>query len=143
MRFPPEWLSRWLARKPRHSAAPLGLEAQQVSALKALAATPAWTHYLQALQAVAEQQAAELASGLPHDKYLFTCGALHALRRAYTLIDDVVTATQNITELTDARQRASAERERRARNVFLNTPWYDGYIRDRIAADAGRVASGG
>jgi hypothetical protein len=129
------WLTNLLRRKPQASPLPLGLSETEVQALKQLAGSPHWKHYLRALEATCERQVAELASGLPHDRYLFTCGALYALRRLYTLTDDVLAVTQTIKETADARQRASAERQGRASNVFLNTPWYDQYVRDRVDAE--------
>jgi len=46
----------------------------------------------------------------------------------------VLTVTKSIKEMTDVRTRASAEREQRAHNAFLSTPWWDQYVRDAIRA---------
>jgi hypothetical protein len=89
-----------------------------------------------ALEAVCEREAAQLATGLPHDRYLFQCGVLYALRRAYSLSNDIVTATNNLEEMTNARSRSAAVAEQRRANTFLNTPWWDGYQSD--AANAAR-----
>ena len=132
------WLTSLLRRRAPASALPLGLSETEVQALKTLQAAPAWKHYLRALEAVAERQAAELASGLPHDRYLFACGALYALRRLYTLTDDVLAVTSTIKEISDVRQRANAERTGNASSVFLNTPWWDAYVRDSVDAERAR-----
>ena len=130
------WLTRWLRKAPR-SALPLGLSETEVEALRAVVSTPHWPHYLRALEALADSQLSELAGGLPHDRYLFTCGALFAIRRCYQFPDDVLTAVTSLKEINDVRSRATAERESRTRNTFLNTPWWDSYVHD--AARAGTV----
>lgn len=76
---------------------------------------------------MAEQQANELASGLPHDKYLFASGALTALRRIYTLTDDILAAAATLKELDDDRTEHERRSAERASTRFLNTPWYDGW----------------
>lgn len=126
------WLHKWLKRKPAQSDLPLGLTETQIQGLKQVTSSPSWPHYLAALEALADQQTNELASGLPHDRYLFTCGALYALRRAYTLADDIVTLTRNLKEIHDVRERANAEHQQRTASAFINTPWWDQFVRDRI-----------
>jgi len=130
------WMTKWLRKTPR-TALPLGLSETEVEALKALTSSPHWPHYSRALEALAESQFNELAGGMPHDRYLFTCGALYALRRCYQFPDDVLTAVTSLKEINDVRSRATAERESRTRNTFLNTPWWDSYVHD--AARAGTV----
>ena len=76
------------------------------------------------------QGASVLASGLDHDKYLFSCGALTALRRIYTLVDDLVASAANLKEISDARSRTDASAEQRRASTFVNTPWFDGWKRD-------------
>jgi hypothetical protein len=82
---------------------------------------------------VAEQQAAELVSGLSHDRYLFACGALTALRRVYTLVDDLIATATKLEEITNARTSDSASRAQRAASTFVNTPWYDGWRAETLA----------
>ena len=124
------WLTAWLRRKPDATNLPLGLAAQDLEALDALRASPHWPRYLRTLERLAETQAAELASGVPHGRYLFACGALTALRRTYTLVDDLLAAGTTLKETTDARSRDTARRTARNAATFVNTPWYDGWRAD-------------
>lgn len=125
------WLTPWLRKRPTAAGSPLplGLSPQAVQSLKVLQSTPQWPHFLAALEALAEQQASEVASGLPHDRYLFASGALTALRRVYTLVDDLIATAANLKEISDARERQFASAEQRRASSFLNTPWYDGWRR--------------
>lgn len=95
-----------------------------------LSATPAWPRYLAVLERLGEQQASTLASGLPHDQYLFMAGALTALRRVYTLADDVIVAATKLEEITDVRTRSAAVANARHAATFVNTPWYTGWRSD-------------
>jgi hypothetical protein len=118
-------------RKHTPSALPLGVSPQDLEALRALRAHPHWKHYAALLERVAEAQAAELASALPHDRYLFTCGALTALRRVSSLVDDLLASASKLQEMTDARTRNTADAAARTARTFVNTPWYDGWRADR------------
>ena len=133
------WLLRWQHKASRASDLPFGLSETEIEGLKQLVASPQWRHYLRVLDGLGEQQASELASALPHDRYLFTCGSLYALRRVYSLVSDVLAATKSLKEIEHVRVRASLERERRAANAFLNTPWWDAYQRDSAAREAGTL----
>lgn len=82
-----------------------------------------------------EQQAAELTSGLPHDRYLFTSGALTALYRVFRLVDDLIAATEKLEALTNDRTKRDRARDVRHANTFVNTPWYDGW-RDASAVES-------
>lgn len=120
------WLMRW--RKPAAvSPRPLGLTDSELAALKALRSTPHWPLYLAVLEKVGEHQASELASGLSHDRYLFACGSLTALRRVFTLVDDLIASATKLEELVDDRTRDTARRAARNAASFVNTPWYDGW----------------
>jgi hypothetical protein len=88
------------------------------------------------LEAVFEQQARHLASGLPHDQYLFTCGALYAIQRIYNLPQDILNAVTSAEEFDNVRKRSDADRLRRAANTFVSTPWWDTYIRDAASRRA-------
>lgn len=120
------WLFRWRHKKAA-SSLPLGLTEHDIQGLRQLIASSSWKHYVRALDALGEQQAAEFASGLPHDKYLFTAGALTALRRVYTLADDLIAATTRAEELSNARDRVTEQRTARYAAGFVNTPWYDSW----------------
>lgn len=136
----PSWLTSW-TRKPNQAAPsplPLGISEADLAALKALRSTQAWPRYLQVLARLGEQQASELASGLPHDRYLFASGALTALRRVYTLVDDIVAAATKIEELEHARDRKSARNAARHADTFVNTPWYDGWRADATSPTESR-----
>jgi hypothetical protein len=125
-----DWLMAWRRRRLPATTLPLGVTEQDLEALKALRAHPHWKHYVAVLERVAEAQASELASALPHDRYLFTCGSLTALRRVYTLVDDLLASASKLQEMTDARQRNAADAAARTARTFVNTPWYDGWKRD-------------
>ena len=122
-----KWLMAW--RRKTQGAYPLGTSEQEISALKVLRSTPQWQRYLRVLERVGEQQASEVASGLAHDRYLFACGALNAIRRVYTLVDDVLATAAQTQEIANARQRTDADRAARTASTFLNTPWYDSWRR--------------
>lgn len=127
-----KWLT--LGRKSApESPYPLGVTEADIQALSALRATSHWPRYLAVLTRLGEQQASELTSGLPHDKYLFTAGAFTALRRVFTLTDDLIAAATKIEELSNARDRTNAARVVRNATSFVNTPWYAGWRSD--AAD--------
>lgn len=109
---------------------PLNLSQPELEAIRHLRSTPQWRHYLAVLGRVGEQQATQLASGLDHDKYLFTCGTLVATRRIFTLVDDLLVAAANLKEIQDDRTRTHARAEQRRASTFVNTPFFDGWKRD-------------
>ncbi len=128
------WLTPWKRRAPATTSLPLGLTESDIDSLAALRTSPHWKHYVAVLDRLGEQQAAVLASGLDHDKYLFVSGALTALRRVYTIADDLIAAAATLKEHEHARDRtASAARHA---DTFVNTPWYDSWRGD--TADASR-----
>lgn len=120
----PRWLTPWL--RPKSTTAtglPWGITSEDVAALKALRASPQWPRYERILAAVAEGQATEFAAGLPHDRYLYACGALSAFRRVYTLVDDLIeTATRLETATNDHTRRTAADRV--LADPFVNTSWW-------------------
>ena len=126
------WLMPWRPRKQSTAGLPLGLEPQDIDAIAALRASAHWPRYIAVIERLGEQQAVTLTSGLPHEKYLFASGALTALRRVYTLADDLIAAATNIEELAHARDRKSAVNAARHADTFVNTPWYDGWRRDAL-----------
>ena len=125
------WLTPWLRKvQAQPTGLPLNLSPVELEAIKHLRSTPQWPRYLAVLERVAEQQASLVASGLDHDKYLFSCGALTALRRIYTLADDLVASAANLKEIQDGRERTVARAEQRRASTFVNTPFFDGWKRD-------------
>ena len=84
------------------------------------------------LERLGETQAGELSSGLPHDRYLFTAGTLTALRRVYTLVDDLIVAATNLEGTQHDRNRKAAEQSARRAAGFVNTPWYYGWRTDAV-----------
>ena len=129
-----KWLTNLLPRKQVPSGFPLGLSQEQVEHLHQLVSTPHWRHYLAALELVCEREAAQLATGLPQEKYMFQCGVFYALRQAHSLAANIVAATQNLEEIKHGRDLAAAAADQRRANTFLNTPWWNGYTADRDAA---------
>lgn len=130
------WLMPWRRKASPPTELPLGLDQEHIQALSQLRSTPAWPRYLAVLERLGEQQAAELASGLPHDRYLFASGALTALRRVFTLADDLIAASETIKEHHNARDAKQLRAARRHADTFVNTPWYDGWRRDATRRDA-------
>lgn len=98
---------------------------------------PAWKHYLALLERVFEQQAKELATGLPHDKYLIQCGAVYALQRMYDLPDQIIAKSRQQEEMKNVQSRLVARDADQRTSIFLNTPWWDQYIRDTARATFG------
>jgi len=152
----PRKFSRWAAsllkqwrlrqtRSPRSSAAgaqppqaPLGLEVQEVAALRQLLQSPQYPHYLALLERVLCTQLERLVSALPHDQYLFQCGVVYATRRLIELPDQITAKVTELEAHANARNRA-ANNARDARGAaFLNTPWWDAYVRDSLAASGER-----
>ena len=131
----------WRRKPATPSPLPLGVSETELAALQALRASAHWPHFLRVLERLGEQQASTLASGVVHEKYLFASGALTALRRVYTLADDLIAAATNIEELAHARDRKSARSAARYADTFVNTPWYDGWRAD-AASPAERTGSG-
>jgi hypothetical protein len=107
------------------TAFPLGLTEAQVEAIAALTASPHWRHWLTAVERLAEVEAVALASSQPHDAYLTHCGAFAALRRVYTLPDDLAAATTTRQESLHARARADTAVLDRTAAARLNSPAWD------------------
>ena len=125
------WFTNLLSRrKLENTQLPLGLTEQDIQSIQTLRASPHWKHFATVLERLGEQQAAELSSGVPHEKYLFASGAFTALRRISTLADDLIAAAANLKEHTDARQRKLAAATARNAATYVNTPWYDGWRTD-------------
>ena len=121
---------------PEAPQAPLGLEVQEVAALRQLLQSPQYPHYLALLERVLCTQLERLVSALPHDQYLFQCGVVYATRRLIELPDQITAKVTELEAHANARERA-ANNARDARGAaFLNTPWWDAYVRDSAAASS-------
>src|SRR5438445_8054302 len=124
------------ASQERPEALPLGLEVQEVAALRQLLQSPQYPHYLALLERVLCTQLERLVSALPHDQYLFQCGVVYATRRLIELPDQITAKVTELEAHANARERA-ANNARDARGAaFLNTPWWDAYVRDSAAASS-------
>ena len=151
----PRKFSRWAAsllkqwrlrqtRSPRSSAAgerqealPLGLEQAEVAALRQLLQSPPYLHYSAVLERVLCTQVDALLSALPHDRYLFQCGVVYATRRLIELPHDILAKVTELEAHANARDRAAANARDAQGAAFLNTPWWDAYVRDASAAASG------
>ena len=118
-------------------ALPLGLAEPEVAALRLLLQSPQYPAYSALLERVLAQQVETLLSALPHDQYLFYCGAVYATRRLIELPADILSKVTDLKEHANARERAAANARDAQGLAFLNTPWWDAYVRDSVAAAGG------
>ena len=99
-----------------------------------------WATYSRLLERVAEQELRELLGAKEHDRYLFVCGALYAIKRIAQAPAFVATYLEELRSRDRTRRSADADARARAGLIFTNTPWYDAWQSD---ADApGPVARG-
>ena len=119
-----------LRPKPEDPLAPLGLDNQQVEGLRLLRQSPHWHHYQHLLETVTLNNVEQLLLAQPHDQYLFTCGAVFACRRLMELPDAILAKVTDLEDHANARARVEADYERNRANTFLNTPWWNSYVRD-------------
>ena len=124
-----QWRDR-LRGKPQASAAPLGLDSQQVEALRLLRQSPHWPHYQQLLETITLHHVEQLLNAQPHDRYLFQCGVVFACRRLMELPEQILAKVTELEDHANVRARVEANYERNRANAFLNTPWWDLYVRD-------------
>lgn len=119
------FLTRLLKRQPSQPPLPegqvqypLGLNREQVEALQHLASTPQWRSFSAALEAVCEQQFAQMIRGLPHEQYLVLCGKTQTLLDVLALPE---TIQQKASELHERTRTADA-----APNAsrFFGTGWF-------------------
>jgi hypothetical protein len=100
---------------PRDPKLLLGLSPDQVDSLLQLQQHPGWVYYRRALEEMAGTQARPLLAGLlAHEEYLFSAGALEAIRRILALPDT----------LTTSRSKPDDRPESPGSDQFVNTPWY-------------------
>ena len=109
-----------------------------MAALRLLLQSPQYPAYSALLERVLAQQVETLLSALPHDQYLFYCGAVYATRRLIELPADILSKVTDLKEHANARERAAANARDAQGLAFLNTPWWDAYVRDSLAASGER-----
>ena len=144
----PRRFSRWAVsllnqwrRKPESRSKdspegkPLGLEGQEVEALRLLRQSPHWPHYQQLLETVLLNNVEMLLRALPHEQYLFYCGVVFACRRLIELPDAVLAKVTELERHAHARNTAEVDYERARADTFLNTPWYDSYTADQSSGN--------
>jgi hypothetical protein len=105
-----------------------------VEALRRLRQSPHWPHYQALLETVALNNVEQLLRAQPHDAYLFTCGVVFACQRLMELPDLVLAKVTELEDHANARTRIEADYERSRADTFLNTPWWDSYVRDSARA---------
>lgn len=131
---------RWQAarhRAPQDSQAkqyPLGLDPQAVQALRLLVQSPQYPNYLALLEQVTLNNVEQLCRALPHDQYLFYCGVVFACRRLMELPHEVLAKVTEMEDHANARERAAHNARDAVGAAFLNTPWWDSYVRDSVNA---------
>jgi len=114
-------------QRAKPSPGPLGLTPEQLEHLDYLRSTPAWRHYVQALESLYQQQLAALVRPLGHDAYLFQCGVVFALERAATIVDDLLSARDHHAQRTKQRHEPDVR-------AVLSSPFWDAYQRTRTGA---------
>ena len=127
-------LTKW-RKPPKATALPLGLEVQQVEGLRRLLQSPHWTPYSALVDRVTLEQIEVLLHPLPHEKYLFQCGVVFACRRLSELPTTILAKVTELETHANVRNRASAAAADATGAAFLNTPWWDAYIRDSARAN--------
>jgi hypothetical protein len=104
-------------------AYPLGLNRDQVEALRSLRSTPAFKHYTEALSRAYELEASSLFRALDHEKYLFQCGVCYAMEETASLIDSIDHAARMIDEHQSS-ARADHSQSDAASALFAGTAWW-------------------
>ena len=105
-----------------------------MAALRQLLQSPQYPHYLAVLERVLAAHIDKLLQAQPHDSYLFTCGVVYATRRLIELPHDILAKVTELEAHANARDRAAANARDAQGAAFLNTPWWDAYVRDSAAA---------
>lgn len=94
-------------------------------------------HYSALVERVTLEQVEVLLHALPHEKYLFQCGVVFACRRLSELPTQILAKVTELETHANVRDRAAAADADTARLTFLNTPWWDAYLRDAHASTTG------
>lgn len=128
-------LKRWQTPPKAHLRGqdpgnPLGLEDQQVQALRHLLQSPQWRHYQAVLETVTLNNVEQLLRALPHDQYLFYSGVVFACRRITSLPEQILATVAKLEDDKNARINFNDTVERSRAATFLNTPWWDSYSAD-------------
>jgi hypothetical protein len=95
---------------------------------------------LELLERTTWQNVEQLTKALPHDQYLFYCGVVFACRRLMELPQEILAKVTELEDHANARNRAAANARDAQGAAFLNTPWWDAYVRD--ASNAAGNGSG-
>ena len=114
-----------LARSPRPSPSPhpwpLGLTEPEVRAVARLLQTVEGQALDKALNRLVSQNGEQLAGALDYDRYLFLCGAIHALRVVAKL-------PETLTAHLDTQRTHGRDARDDAGSIFLNSPLWDGWL---------------
>ena len=126
---PINWCPRFLRKRPAAvpkgvKGFPMGLEASEVEALRALLGHPGWARYQLVLERQFESDADTIIrGGLDYDRYLFQSGVCMALRLAAELPQRILDACPPPVEddLTDGHSAG--------RRIFANSPLWERFTR--------------
>ena len=125
-------LKGWGHKTPPDRQYPMGLTADQVDSLRQLLAHPSWKVYSVLLERVGEHLLTEMMRGVAHEQYLATCGELKMLERLIELPQVILNKVTEMGDREDARQRISATAAEDRANAFVNTPFWDAFVRDTV-----------
>ena len=109
--------------------------------LRHLVQSPLYHNYSGLLERITWQQVEQLTKALPHDQYLFQCGVVFACRRLTELPHEILAKVTELENHANARARAAADAQGAQGAAFLNTPWYESWLEDRLRAS--RADNGG
>lgn len=104
-----------------------------MEALRHLLQSPQWRSYSALLERVTLANLDHLLTALPHDQYLFYCGVVFACRKLTELPETVLAKVSHLEGLNDARERITAAEPGAESAAFLNTPWWDSFVRDALS----------
>ena len=108
-----------------------------MEALRHLVQSPQYPSYLELLERVTWQNVEQLTKALSHDQYLFTCGVVFACRRLTELPHEILAKVTELEDHANARSRAANLARDAQGAAFLNTPWYESWVRDSEAGTNG------
>lgn len=116
------------SKKPPPPSLPLGLTADQLEQLQSLTESPAYKHYLGALERLYENNLGAILRGLPHEAYMFQCGVCFALEQIAKLPADLTAKANELHARHTASPTPDASGDA-ARALFASTPYWDAYQR--------------
>jgi hypothetical protein len=118
--------TRQPSSKPANSKQlPLGVSRDSLEQIQALTELTPYKHYLEALEALYENNVSAMLRGLSFEAYHFQCGVCFALEQIATLPEQL---TNKAREL-DARHTAASPDTDLTSVPFLNSPFWDAYQR--------------